>query len=260
MDPVVAAAPNFCGACLGLHMLPNHTIETCPLLKAAKDRCDCEAGPCPWEAPVCDRRLFSLLVSLQLFDGLVSHQISPEDLSVGRLVDRLGLAHRIWSSQVPVHAFQEHVKLEEDDSNQKSDVIVTRVLPRPARWSPQTPLALELDLWSVESVSMSVRELPRPFETVLSVKFAVVASCWKAFLLDVISGSTKWLSQGQLMPVDFRQLQQDLLVTVPGGNFSKWSPVLLNSKRGFLMRKVKMAEKKKKRKEKNEWLFDLCFA
>lgn len=60
--------------------------------------------------------------------------------------------------------------------------------------------------------------------------------------MDVLSGTARCLSKGQLIPSSFRQDQNEL-VAVPGGKttaaaFSNWVPVLLNAKRGFLMSKV----------------------
>ena len=61
----------FCGACCGLHMSA-HGEEDCPLVASAAAECDCapeHAGECSWQDSACPRRLFSLLVSIQIMDG-----------------------------------------------------------------------------------------------------------------------------------------------------------------------------------------------
>lgn len=151
-----------CAACLGLHFLADHNSSSCPLLKAALARCDCEGPPCDWIAPLCERQLFSILLSLQIFDGMVCLTGLEEDLSVGVIVERLGLSRRFWGSSVPSQAFGLYVRLTDEDKVKKMR-LQTRLVPCPTRWNQiESPIALELDLWSADCDGRVV-VLSKPF-------------------------------------------------------------------------------------------------
>jgi hypothetical protein len=223
-----------CGACLGLHTLANHTHELCPLLKAAKRGCDCEDQVCPWEAPLCSRKLFSLLLSLQLYDGLITLPQTADRSSVRVVADFHGLHQRFWAPEVPQRAFELYVTLSDDTMTKFPDELVLRI-PIPTRWIMHEPFGFELEVEKVEG-SFRIREVLPPFPLLVPVDSMFIALSWRDFLKHVICGDVICLKRGQLINAIYRQSPVSS-IAIPGGAYSRWSPVFVHPRRGFLMQK-----------------------
>jgi H+/Cl- antiporter ClcA/CBS domain-containing protein len=226
MDSVSEDEPNFCFACCSLPLVADHVEASCPLLAAAKSTCECRAPECSLSAPRCERKLFVLLVCVQLYECMLSHGLTTVQALAGKtpaiLMEELGARRRFWGDSIPSAVFDTFVRID-----------VAQAAPVPVgQWHLRQPLMLVASGRTAgRNLALSVVEPPLPL---VASATAVVAAGWLDLLRGVARGAACVVRGGQLVPSSFRQ--HISLHTRPGGQL-RWTPVLMHPKRGFLLEK-----------------------